>query len=132
MIITILLLPLGHISFKLMGQFDIPRFLNIIALVVDVLQESSTLPTAFDPWRTEHCHRRMIRGGQPSEYRLGVDLPRRRRADPRCIRSPRRTGPMPTARGTLGVLALGVAAHGSRQAKRQLGHTPRASRIGGL
>jgi hypothetical protein len=68
----------------------------------------------------------MIRRGQPSAYRLSVDLPRRRRADPRRIRSPRRTGPMPTAGGTLGVLALGVLDHGGCQAKRQLGHTPRA------
>jgi hypothetical protein len=97
-----------------------------LTMTVLSLQESSELPTASSPRRIGHCRRRMIRRGQPSAYRLGVDLPRRRRADPRRRRSPRRTGPMPTARGTLGVLALGVAAHGNRQAKRQLGHTPTA------
>jgi hypothetical protein len=84
------------------------------------------MPTAFDPRRLEVCRRRMIRRGQPSAYRLGVDLPRRRRAGPRRIGGPRRTGAMPTAGRALGVQALGVLDHGSRQAKRQLGHTPRA------
>jgi hypothetical protein len=78
------------------------------------------MPTAFDPRRLDVCRRRMIRRGQPSAYGLGVDLPRRRRA------GPRRTGAMPTAGRALGVQALGVLDHGGRQAKRQLGHTPRA------
>jgi hypothetical protein len=84
------------------------------------------LPTAFDPRRIQHCRRRLIRREQPSAYCLGVDVPRRRRAGPRRIGGPRRTGAMPTAGRALGVLALGVAAHGNRQAKRQLGHTPTA------
>jgi hypothetical protein len=45
----------------------------------------------------------------PSAYLLGVDLPRRRRLDPRRSDSCRRISPMPTAVETLGVLALGVA-----------------------
>jgi hypothetical protein len=33
---------------------------------------------------------------------------------------------LPTAGGTLGVLAVGVLDHGEGQAKRQRGHTPTA------
>jgi hypothetical protein len=84
------------------------------------LQECSRMPTALGPRRIDVCRRRMIRRGLPSAYGLGVDLPRRKRA------GPRRTGPLPTAGGALGVLALGVLDHGASQAKRQLGHTPRA------
>jgi hypothetical protein len=74
------------------------------------------MPTAFDPRRLDVCRRRMIRRGQPSASRLGVDLPRRRRAGRRRIGGPRRTGAMPTAKRALGVQALGVLDHGGRQA----------------
>jgi hypothetical protein len=84
------------------------------------------MPTALGPRRIEVCRRRMIRRGLPSAYVLGVDLPRRKRAGPRRSGGPWRTRPLPTAGGTLGVLAVGVLDHGEGQAKRQLGHTPTA------
>jgi hypothetical protein len=85
------------------------------------LQECSELPTASSPRRIALCRRCMIRRGQPSAYRHGVDLPRRRHADPRRRGSPRRTGPMPTAGET-----LGVGAHDRRQVQRYPGDTPTA------
>jgi hypothetical protein len=83
------------------------------------LQESSKLPTAFDPRHIGLCRRRIIRRGQPSAYLLGVDLPRRTRLDPRRIGGPRRTSAMPTAKRTLGILTLGVGRHGGRQVQRR-------------